>query len=127
MCESIHNVDTFLFYSCVRCSKRVQFREAGMLKCGHCGSYFFEKNSQKQTTARVSLKKNDEMFCYKLFPPAMEAMVKKYNENKGADEVLDQLDEEKLCEIILLSENFKLTVDKSNYIMFVFCNTVPRC
>ena len=92
VCESIQSVNTFLFYSCVRCSKRVQFCQAGMLKCGHCGAHFLTKNSQKQTTARVSLKQNDEVFWYTLFQPALQAMVTKYNENNGTHEVLEQID-----------------------------------
>ena len=87
-----------------------------MLKCDHCLSYFLIKNSKKNLTARISLKKDDHITWYSVFSPILEAIVQKYNEKYDAHEVLDEIDEEKISEIILLSEGIKLNVNKNNIV-----------
>ena len=115
VCHSFLSVETSAYYSCVTCSRRVPFRQdSAMLKCTNCSSSFLIKNSIKTLTARVSVKRDESIAWYSLFTPVLEVLVRKYNERYQKNEVLENIDEDKLSEIILLSEGLTLRVNKNN-------------
>lgn len=115
MCNSFLSVETSAYYSCVTCNRKVQFRQDSvMLKCSHCSGKFLMKNSKKTLTVRVSVKKDDSITWYSLFTPVLDVFVKKYNEKYQKNEVLENIDEDKLSEIILVSEGLTLRVNKNN-------------
>lgn len=115
VCDSFLSVKTSAYYSCVTCNRKVPFRQdSAMLKCTNCSSSFLIKNSIKTLTARVSVKRDESIAWYSLFTPVLEVLVRKYNERYQKNEVLENTDEDKLSEIILLSEGLTLRVNKNN-------------
>ena len=72
-----------------------------MLRCLNCRSRFLIKNSTKTTTARISIKKTDQTIWYSLFTSTIEAMIKKYNRDNNELETIEEIDEDKLCQVIL--------------------------
>ncbi len=120
VCNSFLSVGTSSYYSCVSCNRKVQFRlDSVMLKCtsSSCSAKFLVKNSSKTVTARASLKKDDQIIWYSLFTPVLESFVQNHNEKHQTNEVLKDIDEDKLSEILLLSEGLKLRVNDNNNIV----------
>ena len=53
---------------------------------------FLVKNSKKKLTARIFLKKGDEVIWFSLFPAALQAIIEKYNEGISPHESLDLIE-----------------------------------
>ena len=76
-CDNIQSVDIMVFYNCVTCSKKVQFRQnSPMLRCMNCNSRFLIKNSTKTTTACISVKEGDQTTWYSLFTSILKGLLK---------------------------------------------------
>ena len=58
------------------------------------------QNSTK-TTTRISIKKTDQTIWYSLFTSTIEAMIKKYNRDNNELETIEEIDEDKLYQVIL--------------------------
>ena len=117
-CDNIQSVDITVFYNCVTCSKKVQFQQGSpMLRCMNCRSRFLIKNSTKTTTARISIKKTDQTIWYSLFTSTIEAMIKKYNKDNNESETIEDIDEDKLCQVILTTTGIKLRVSSTNTVL----------
>ena len=58
------------------------------------------QNSTK-TTTRISIKKTDQTIWYSLFTSTIEVMIKKYNRDNNELETIEEIDEDKLCQVIL--------------------------
>ena len=117
-CDNIQSVDITVFYNCVTCSKKVQFQQGSpMLRCMNCRSRFLIKNSTKTTTARISIKKTDQTIWYSLFTSTIEAMIKKYNKDNNELETIEEIDEDKLCQVILTTTGIKLRVSSTNTVL----------
>ena len=103
--DNIQSVDIMVFYNCVSCSKKVQFQQnSPMLRCMNCNSRFLIKNSTKTTTARISVKEGDQTTRYSLFTSTLEGIIKKYNKDNNEADTTEEIDEDKLCEIILTTK-----------------------
>lgn len=90
--------------------KKVPFRQDfPMLKCTNCQSRFLVKKSSE--SSRISLKVDGENKWYTLFSSCLQQIIEKYNNDNKCNKNLDEIDEDKLCEIILGSEGMKLNVN----------------
>lgn len=121
VCDDIQTAEVLKYYSCINCMKKVPFRQdSPMLKCAHCQSRFLVKKSTKSTTVRIYLKVDKENKWYTLFSSCLQEIIEKYNKDNNCCENLDEIDEDKLCEIILESEGqMKLTVNFSDNVKAV--------
>ena len=63
--------------------------------------------------ARISIERDSKTSWYTLFTPSIQAIVDHASTNTKS---VDQMDEKKLSEIILLSKGLKFTVTPSNII-----------
>ena len=107
-CDNIQSVDITVFYNCVTCSKKVQFQQGSpMLRCMNWRSRFLIKNSTKTTTTRISIKKTAQTIWYSLFTSTIEAIIKKYNKDNNELETIEEIDEDKLCQVILTMTGIK--------------------
>ena len=119
VCDDIQTAEVLKYYSCVNCMKKVPFRQdSSMLKCANCQSRFLVK-STKTTSVRISLKVDGEIKWYTLFSSCLEEIVEKYNSDNKCKENLDEIDEDKLCEIILGGEGMKLNVNFADSVIGV--------
>ena len=117
-CDNIQSVDIMMFYNCVTCSKKVQFQQnSEMLRCMNCQSRFLIKNSTKTTTARVSVKEGDKTAWYSLFNSTLEGIIEKYNNDNNEAETIEDIDEDKLSEVILTTKGFKLRVNSTHNVL----------
>ena len=117
-CDNIQSVDIMVFYNCVTCSKKVQFQQnSPMLRCMTCQSRFLIKNSTKTTTARISVKKGDQTTWYSLFTSTLEAIIEKFNKDNNEGDTIEDIDEDKLCEVILTTKGIKLLVNSTNTVL----------
>ena len=82
-----------------------------MLKCGNCQSRFLVKKSTKTTSLRISVKVDGENKWYTLFSSCLQEIVEKYNSDNKCNENMDEIDEDKLCKIILGRKGMKLIVN----------------
>ena len=73
------------------------------------------QNSTK-TTTRISIKKTDQTIWYSLFTSTIEAMIKKYNKDNNELETIEEIDEDKLCQVILTT-GIKLRVSSTNTVL----------
>ena len=116
-CDNIQSVDITVFYNCVTCSKKVQFQQGSwspMLRCLNCRSRFLIKNSTKSTRARISIKKTDQTMWYSLFTSTLQAIIEKYNKDNNQSKTIEELDDDKLSQIILTTTGIKLRVSSTN-------------
>ena len=74
------------------------------------------QNSTK-TTTRISIKKTDQTIWYSLFTSTIEAMIKKYNKDNNELETIEEIDEDKLCPVILTTTGIKLRVSSTNTVL----------
>ena len=74
------------------------------------------QNSNK-TTTRISIKKTDQTIWYSLFTSTIEAMIKKYNKDNNELETIEEIDEDKLCQVILTTTGIKLRVSNTNTVL----------
>ena len=74
------------------------------------------QNSTK-TTTRISIKKTDQTIWYSLFTSTIEAMIKKYNKDNNELETIEEIDEDKLCKVILTTTGIKLRVSSTNTVL----------
>ena len=74
------------------------------------------QNSTK-TTTRISIKKTDQTIWYSLFTSTIEAMIKKYNKDNNELETIEEIDEDKLCHVILTTTGIKLRVSSTNSVL----------
>ena len=115
-CRDILSVDIVTFYTCVSCGKRVQARhDSNVLKCTHCRNYQMAKASQKTTAARIKVQTSNGDEWYTLFTSCLQAIVDNYKAHLPQRDVpiapsLQEMDEDKRSEIVLLSNNLKLKV-----------------
>ena len=73
------------------------------------------QNSTK-TTTRISIKKTDQTIWYSLFTSTIEATIKKYKDNNEL-ETIEEIDEDKLCQVILTTTGIKLRVSSTNTVL----------
>ena len=73
------------------------------------------QNSTK-TTTRISIKKTDQTIWYSLFTSTIEAMIKKYNKDNNELETIEEIDGDKLCQVILTT-GIKLRVSSTNTVL----------
>ena len=117
-CDNIQSVDIMVFYNCVTCSKKVQFQQnSPMLRCMNCQSRFLIKNSTKTTTARISVKEGDQTTWYSLFTSTLENITEEYNKDNNEADTIEEIDEDKLCEVILTTKGIKLRVNSTNTVL----------
>ena len=120
VCDDIQTAEVLKYYSCVNCMKKVPFRQDSlMLKCANCQSRFLVKKSTKTTSVRISLKVDGENKWYTFFSSCLQEIVEKYNSDNKCNENLDEIDEDKLCEIILGGEGMKLSVNFADSVIGV--------
>ena len=74
------------------------------------------QNSTK-TTTRISIKKTDQTIWYSLFTSTIEAMIKKYNKDNNELETIEEIDEDKLCQVILTTTGIKLRVSSTKTVL----------
>ena len=102
--------------------KKVPFRQDSlmlMIKCANCQSRFLVKKSTKTISVRISLKVDGENKWYTVFSSCLQKIVEKYNSDNKCNENLDEIDEDKLCEIILGGEGMKLSVNFADSVIGV--------
>ena len=80
----------------------------------NCRSRFLIKNSTKTTTARISIKKTDQTIWYSLFTSTLQAIIEKYNKDNNESETIEEIDDDKLCQVILTTTGIKLRVSSTN-------------
>jgi predicted RNA-binding Zn-ribbon protein involved in translation (DUF1610 family) len=124
-CAGFRSVEIIAFHTCVSCGKKVPFRQdAIMLKCDSCRNYCLKKNSPKTTSARVSLNGDDTAWynmCSTPLEQIVEAYKKKYVEGSEPSEVgINEIQHDKLSEMVLVAENMKLTVKNDNVVSITF-------
>ena len=88
-----------------------------MLRCMNCRSRFLIKNSTKTTTARISIKKTDQTIWYSLFTSTLQAIIEKYNKDNNELETIEEIDDDKLCQVILTTTGIKLRVSSTNTVL----------
>ena len=88
-----------------------------MLRCMNCRSRFLIKNSTKTTTARISIKKTDQTIWYSLFTSTLQAIIEKYNKDNDELETIEEIDDDKLCQVILTTTGIKLRVSSTNTVL----------
>lgn len=110
-CQNILTVEMDVFYSCLSCTRKVSFQPgSNMLRCTHCQSRFLVKNSTKIFIARFQLRVDAEQTkWYSLFTASLQQILECYNRENVANETLDSIDEDVLCEYILTSLMGRLT------------------
>ena len=116
-CDNIQSVDITVFYNCVTCTEKVQFQQGSpMLRCMNCRSRFLIKILPKLQHVFLS-KKTDQTIWYSLFTSTIEAMIKKYNKDNNELETIEEIDEDKLCQVILTTTGIKLRVSSTNSVL----------
>ncbi|CAB3987820.1 Hypothetical predicted protein [Paramuricea clavata] len=119
-CFAMTTVEIIDYYSCVKCHKRIQScPDSKVAKCENCNIRFLLEKSTKNKMARVSMKTSDteEDQWFSLFNPALQEIINHYNitHELERNEALETIEEEKLSEIILLSEDsMTLMVNNAN-------------
>ena len=88
-----------------------------MLRCMNCNSRFLIKNSTKTTTARISVKEGDQTTRYSLFTSTLEGIIKKYNKDNNKADTTEEIDDDKLCEVILTTKGMKLRISSTNTVL----------
>ena len=63
-----------------------------------------------------STKTTDQTIWYSLFTSTIEAMIKKYNKDNNELETIEEIDEDKLCQVILTT-GIKLRVSSTNTVL----------
>ena len=76
------------------------------------------QNSTK-TTTRISIKKTDQTIWYSLFTSTIEAMIKKYNKDNNELETIEEIDEDKLSQLILTTTGIKLRISSTNTVLSI--------
>ena len=116
-CDNIQSIEIMVFYNCVTCSKKVQFQQnSPMLRCMNCQSRFLIK---KTMTARISVKEGDQTTWYSLFTSTLKGVVEKYNKDNNEADTIEEIDEDKLCEVILTTKGIKLSVISTNTVLSI--------
>ena len=78
-----------------------------MLKCVNCQSRFLVKKSTKTASVRISVKVDGENKWYTLLSSCLQELLEKYNSDNKCNENVDEIDEDRLCEIIRGREGMK--------------------
>ena len=116
--DNIQSVDIMAFFNCVTCSKKVQFQQnSPVLRCMNCNSQFLIKNSTKTTAASTSVKEGDRTTWYSLFTSTSEGIIEKYNKDNNEADTIEEIGEDKLCEVILTTRGMKLRVRSTNTVL----------
>lgn len=72
----------------------------------------------------MKVDKENKWYIVSLFSSCLQEIIEKYNKDNNCCENLDEIDEDKLCEIILESEGqMKLTVNFSDNVSTVHFNS----
>ena len=79
-----------------------------MLRCMNCQARFLIKNSTKTTTARISVKESEQTIRYSLFTSTLEGIIEKNNKDNNEADTIEEIDEDKLCEVILTTKGIKV-------------------
>ena len=80
---------------------------------------FFIKNSTKIKTARISVKEGDQTTWYSLLTSTSEGIIEKYNGDNNEADTIEEIDEDKLCEVILTTKGIKLRVNSTNTVLSI--------
>lgn len=83
----------------------------------NCNLRFLIKNSTKATTARTSVKEGDQTTRYSLFTSTLEGIIEKYNKDNNEADTTEEIDEDKLCAVILTTKGMKLRVSSTNTVL----------
>lgn len=83
----------------------------------NCNLRFLIKNSTKATTARTSVKEGDQTTRYSLFTSTLEGIIEKYNKDNNEADTTEEIDEDKLCAVILTTKGMKLRVSNTNTVL----------
>jgi len=81
------------------------------LKCTNCNNYTLIDDAPKTTAARVSIMTNEEQLSwYTILPNMINLIIQQHNNtcNPTTSTTLDNLEEDKLSETLLLSRNTRL-------------------
>ena len=65
------------------------------------------KKSTKNTSVRISVKVDGENKWYTLLSSCLQELLEKYNSDNKCNENVDEIDEDRLCEIIRGREGMK--------------------
>ena len=87
---------------------------------------FFIKNSTKIRTPRISVKEGDQTTRYSLFTSTLEGVTEKYYEDNNEADTIEEIDEDKLCEVILTTKGIKLHVNSTNTVLEI-CFSLFHC
>ena len=83
----------------------------------NCQSRFLIKNSTKTTTASISVKEGEQTTWYSLFTSTLEGIIEKYNKDNNEADTIEEIDEDKLCGVILTTKGIKLHVNSTNTVL----------
>ena len=65
-------------------------------------------------TAHASVKEGDKTTWYSLFNSTLEGIIEKYNNDNSEMETIEDIDKDKLSEVILTTKGIKLCVNSTN-------------
>ena len=83
----------------------------------NCNSRFLIKNSTKTTAASTSVKEGDQTTWYSCSLPHRKVLLKKYNKDNNEADTIEEIVEDKLCEVILTTKGMKLRVSSTNTVL----------
>jgi len=63
--------------------------------------------------------KTDQTIWYSLFTSIIEAIIEKYNKDNNESETIEEIDEDKLCQVILTMAGIKLRVSSTNTVLSI--------
>ena len=61
--------------------------------------------------------KGDQTTRYSLFTSTLEGIIEKYNKDNNEADTTEEIDEDKLCEVILTTKGVKLRVSSTNTVL----------
>ena len=70
------------------------------------------------STARISVK-GDQTTWYSLFTSTLEVIIEKYNKDNSEADTIEEIDEDKLREVILTAKGMKLRVSSTNTVLCI--------
>lgn len=111
-CDKIQTTEIKEFYTCPSCAKKVPFEhDTKMLRCLTCRCRFLITNASKTTTARIQIIDNDnQKVWYTLFTQSLETILNRHNKETNENLELKNIDEDKLCMVILTIKGMKFYV-----------------
>ena len=63
--------------------------------------------------------KTDQTIWYSLITSTLEAIIEKYNKDNNELETIQEIDEDKLCQVILTTTGIKLRVSSTNTVLSI--------